>query len=64
MTTYGVTLLGGNQEFSIDRARRELGYEPRYDYIRGLSEGVKWYLDQKKGAIGSSATPEAAGAKK
>jgi nucleoside-diphosphate-sugar epimerase len=64
VTTYGVTLLGGNQEFSIDRARRELGYEPQYDYIRGLSEGVKWYLDQKKGASGSAATLEAAGVKK
>ena len=64
VTTYGITLLGGNQEFSIDRARRELGYEPQYDYIRGLSEGVKWYLDQKKGASGSQVTPEVAGAKK
>jgi nucleoside-diphosphate-sugar epimerase len=64
VTTYGITLLGGNQEFSIDRARRELGYEPQYDYIRGLSEGVKWYLDQKKGASGQQATPEVVGMKK
>ena len=64
VTTYGVTLLGGNQEFSIDRARQELGYEPQYDYIRGLSEGVKWYLDQKKGESGLSATREVVGAKK
>jgi len=49
VTTYGVTLLGGNQEFSIDRARRELGYEPQYDYIRGLSEGVQWYQTAIKG---------------
>lgn len=64
VTTYGVTLLGGNQEFSIDRARCELGYEPQYDYIRGISEGVKWYLDQKKVASGSQITPEVAGAKR
>lgn len=64
VTTYGITLLGGNQEFSIDRARRELGYEPQYDYIRGLSEGVKWYLDQKKGVSGSQITPEVVGVKK
>jgi len=62
VTTYGVTLLGGNQEFSIDRARRELGYEPQYDYIRGLSEGVKWYLDQKKGSSAFQVMPEVAGA--
>ncbi|HEV2580040.1 MAG TPA: NAD-dependent epimerase/dehydratase family protein [Ktedonobacteraceae bacterium] len=50
VTTYGVTLLGGNQEFSIDRARNELGYEPQYDYIRGLSEGVKWYREKSQAA--------------
>lgn len=49
VTTYGVTLLGGDQQFSIERARRELGYEPRYDVIRGVSEGVRWYLDAKQG---------------
>ncbi len=48
VTTYGVTLLAGNQEFSIEKARRELGYEPQFDVIRGVSEGVKWYLDVKK----------------
>ncbi|HZU66465.1 MAG TPA: NAD-dependent epimerase/dehydratase family protein [Ktedonobacteraceae bacterium] len=48
VTTYGITLLGGNQEFSIEKARRELGYEPQFDVIRGVSEGVKWYLDSKK----------------
>lgn len=49
VTTYGVTLLGGNQEFSIEKARRELGYVPEYDYIRGLAEGVRWYMEAKKG---------------
>jgi len=48
VTTYGITLLGGNQEFSIDRARHELGYAPEFDIIRGVSEGVKWYLSAKK----------------
>jgi nucleoside-diphosphate-sugar epimerase len=52
VTTYGVTLLGGNQEFSIEKARRALGYKPEYDYIRGLAEGVKWYLEAKKGSEG------------
>src|SRR5215471_9240844 len=44
VTTYGVTLLGGNQEFSIEKARHELGYQPEYDMIRGVFEGVNWYL--------------------
>lgn len=63
VTTYGVTLLGGDQEFSIDRARRELGYEPQYDYIRGLSEGVKWYQEAKKGQAGSRQEREVAQAR-
>jgi nucleoside-diphosphate-sugar epimerase len=44
LTTYGVTLLGRDQRFSIDRARRELGYAPEFDVQRGVSEGVLWYL--------------------
>ncbi len=52
VTTYGVTLLGGNQEFSIEKARRELGYKPEFDVIRGVAEGVSWYLEQKKASRG------------
>ena len=46
VTTYGVTLLGGDQQFSIERARRELGYAPEFDVKRGVGEGVRWYLNQ------------------
>lgn len=46
--TYGVTLLGGDQQFSIDRARQDLGYAPVFDVKRGVAEGVDWYLKQKK----------------
>lgn len=51
ITTYGVTLLGGNQEFSIEKARRELRYDPEYDMIRGVNEGVNWYLQSRKGSL-------------
>ncbi|HLQ27833.1 MAG TPA: NAD-dependent epimerase/dehydratase family protein [Ktedonobacteraceae bacterium] len=51
VTTYGVTLLGRDQMFSIGRARYELGYEPEYDIARGVAEGVKWYLEAKRGSI-------------
>lgn len=47
LTTYGVTLLGGDQQFSIDRARRELGYTPEFDVKRGVAEGIAWYLHQQ-----------------
>jgi nucleoside-diphosphate-sugar epimerase len=48
LSTYGVTLQGGDQQFSIDRARRELGYTPEYDVKRGVEEGVRWYLATRK----------------
>ena len=49
VTTYGVTLLGGDQQFSIDRAKEELGYQAEYDIARGVAEGVRWYLQEKRG---------------
>lgn len=49
LTTYGVTLLGGDQRFSIDRARRELGYEPEFDVRRGVAAGVRWYREVEGG---------------
>ena len=47
LTTYGVTLLGGNQQFSADGAHRELGYAPEFDVRRGVAAGVRWYLDAR-----------------
>src|SRR6266699_5833241 len=46
ITTYGVTLLGGDQMFSIGKARYELGYAPQFDLSRGVAEGVSWYLNE------------------
>jgi nucleoside-diphosphate-sugar epimerase len=48
LMTYGVTLLGGDQRFSIDRARHELGYVPEIDVKHGVAEGVQWYLNSQK----------------
>lgn len=56
MTTYGITLLGGNQEFSIDKARRDLGYEPAYTISQGVAEGVNWYRRMQAGDADSGAT--------
>jgi nucleoside-diphosphate-sugar epimerase len=47
LTTYGVSLLGENQQFSIGRARRELDYAPDFDIKRGVAEGVRWYLEYR-----------------
>ena len=48
ITTYGITLLGRDQHFSIEKARHELGYAPAYDLKRGVAEGIRWYLAAKQ----------------
>ena len=32
--------------FSIEKARRELGFEPRVDVTEGLTETVRWYREK------------------
>ena len=56
VTTYGITLLGGDQLFSIGKARSKLGYKPEYNLARGVAEGVAWYRAQKQGAAQSEAS--------
>lgn len=58
LTTYGVTLLGRDQQFSIDRAHQELGYVPEFDAKRGVAEGVRWYLEVQRGRRGLQAKRE------
>lgn len=36
-------LLGLNRDFSIDRARQELGYRPRCSFDDGIAETMAWY---------------------
>lgn len=59
LTTYGITLLGGDQRFSIERACGELGYTPRYDITSGVDEGGRWYLEARRGEQESAELPEA-----
>ena len=56
LTTYGITLQGGDQQFSIDKARRELGYAPQFDIKRGVAEGVKWYRSLMQGILPTAQT--------
>ena len=60
LTTYGITLLGGDQLFSIGKARRDLGYEPQYDIHRGVAEGVRWYLNAGQPEQGTDSAREVA----
>jgi len=40
---YGVRLLGGENRFSIDRARHELGFSPRIAMAEGVRRSIEWY---------------------
>ncbi len=31
--------------FSIEKARRELGFEPQVDPVKGLTETIRWYME-------------------
>jgi nucleoside-diphosphate-sugar epimerase len=40
---YGVQVLGGENRFSIARARNELGFSPRVGLPEGVRHSVEWY---------------------
>ena len=40
---YGIQLLGGENRFSIERARRELGFVPQVNHVEGVRRSVAWY---------------------
>lgn len=42
LTRMAVELFGTNQGFSIDKARRELGYEPKVDFEEGMRRVEVW----------------------
>jgi nucleoside-diphosphate-sugar epimerase len=40
---YGLQLLGGENRFTIARARHELGFAPLVDLAEGVRRAVEWY---------------------
>ncbi len=46
LTQARLKFLGLNLDFSIERARRELGYVPRYTFEEGLARTIAWYREQ------------------
>lgn len=64
VTRHGVKLYGADNHLSIDKARRDLGYEPRVSIREGIQLAASWYLHQDnwvqgKGPANVSATVEA-----
>jgi nucleoside-diphosphate-sugar epimerase len=49
ITRYLVTHLSKDFYFSIDKARRELGYEPRVGIDEAIEQTAKWYKEMVQG---------------
>lgn len=43
LTRFGVEVLGGENRFTISRARSELGFSPQVSLGEGVRKGVAWY---------------------
>ncbi len=48
ITRYRIRQVSRDYHFSIDRARNELGYEPRVELDEGISRTVDWYRSRKE----------------
>ncbi len=40
---YGLQVLGGENRFSIERARQEIGFAPQIDMNEGVRRSIEWY---------------------
>jgi nucleoside-diphosphate-sugar epimerase len=54
-TRHGIQMFGSHNPLSIEKARRELGYEPRVDLRDGIRLAGSWYRENVLGAAAESA---------
>ncbi|QST02102.1 NAD(P)-dependent oxidoreductase (plasmid) [Pontibacillus sp. ALD_SL1] len=50
LTRYTVSVLGNTQTLSIEKAKRELGYEPRVSVREGVDRFVEWWKEKEQGS--------------
>jgi nucleoside-diphosphate-sugar epimerase len=50
LTRYAVSLIGRSTRFRIDKAREQLGWQPKIHPFEGLKDTLAWYLDWAEGA--------------
>jgi nucleoside-diphosphate-sugar epimerase len=59
VTRFGVALYGADNRVAVDKARQELGYEPRVPLRQGVRVAAAWYRE-RSGPSGFSVYPAAA----
>jgi nucleoside-diphosphate-sugar epimerase len=47
VTRYGAWLLGRNLEYSTEKARTRLGWEPAVGYAESITRTIRWFQDQE-----------------
>jgi nucleoside-diphosphate-sugar epimerase len=52
ITPYRIAQAIKDYSFSVEKARRHLGYEPPFTTAEGVRESVRWYRDRGKNAAG------------
>lgn len=63
LTRLGVAFFATENRYAIDKARRELGYEPRVPLADGVRMTARWYLEREsERAPGPVSSPMMAGA--
>ncbi len=59
LTQGRLKFLGYNLGFSVEKAKRELGYQPRVKFEEGITEAVNWWLEQEGRVHEPSSVPAA-----
>ena len=57
LTRLGVAFIGRRQRFSIEKARRELGFTPTYDLRAAIELTAEWYLRRRVEAADAALSP-------
>ena len=52
VTRYGAWLLGRHLEYSTEKARSRLGWQPAIGYGPSIERTLEWFLDQERAAQG------------
>ncbi|MEZ6066565.1 MAG: hypothetical protein R3B90_12850 [Planctomycetaceae bacterium] len=47
LSTARIKLLGLNLDFSIDKARKVLGYDPQVDFREAIEKTMRWFNQRK-----------------